>query len=181
MVLQSTQDFLSGENSNFVIVTSLKDRLIYRIRFHLHENLSTSVHGIVNVTIEYTSIYTLFSSWGRKKFWINFSAIFTKHFAIFIFKEPILLQQITNDKFRTHNFFIQMTCIYSSAKFLRTFQTLEYNPPITRLISSVLNGNRVKRNQDSVMETFVLYEGGPSLWSNNIWKRVVGELLQFLQ
>lgn len=44
------------------------------------------------------------------------------------------------------------------------------NPPITHLIRPALYRNRVKRNQNSVMETFVLYGGCPTLLSRVIWK-----------
>lgn len=47
-----------------------------------------------------------------------------------------------------------------------------FNSPITRLIRSTLYRKPVKRNQNNVMETFVLYEGCPSLLSR-MWNCVV--------
>lgn len=44
-----------------------------------------------------------------------------------------------------------------------------FNSPIIRLIRSTLYRKRVKRNQNNVMETFVLYEGYPSLLSRRMW------------
>lgn len=44
-----------------------------------------------------------------------------------------------------------------------------FNSPIIRLIRSTLYRKRVKRNQNNVMETFVLYEGYPSLLSRCMW------------
>lgn len=43
-----------------------------------------------------------------------------------------------------------------------------FNSPIIRLIRSTLYRKRVKRNQNNVMETFVLYEGYPSLLSRRM-------------